>query len=75
MIKETKEKVIQDEEILLYKPYTISLESSKPNNSEPTSLQDKIENLEKVLKTLQSITKIILFLPPSHYNQVHKTEI
>jgi len=37
-------------------------------------MQEKINNLEKVLKTLQSLTKTILFLLLSHYKTIQQNE-
>jgi len=62
-----KEEVIQDEEVLLYKSYTILLEPSRPTTSESILLQKKIDNLEKILKMVQSPTKTIIFLLPAYY--------
>jgi len=48
-----REDIVQDEEVLLYKPYNISLSSlSETLLLDGQMLQDKINNLEKVLKTL-----------------------
>ena len=33
-------------------------------------MQDKINNLEKVLKSLQLFVKIILFTPPNYYKTI-----
>jgi len=65
-----KEGVVQDEEIFLYKLYTISLETSKSKAPKLVFIQDEINNLEKILKILQSPIKIILFLPLSHYKTI-----
>jgi len=64
--------VIQNEKVLLYKPYDILSESSKPTTPELILLQEEIINLEKVLKILQVLMKAILFLPPAHYKTIQQ---
>ena len=53
-----KEEVIQDKEVFLYKPYTMSLELSRPTTPEP---KEEVNNLEKVL------ANTILFLLLAYY--------
>ena len=68
-----KEDIVQYEEVLLYKPYNISpssLSSSKTLSPDGQILQDKINNLEKALKTLQSSVKTIPLTSPSHYKTI-----
>ena len=52
--RDEKEKGIQDEEVLLYKPYKISTESS---STQPTFIQDKLNNLEKYMKFIHLSAK------------------
>jgi len=52
--RDEKEKGIQDEEVLLYKPYEISTEFS---STQPTFIQDKLNNLEKYMKFIHSSAK------------------
>jgi len=59
---------IQDEKVLLYKPYEVDL--SKPKTPEPTFIQDKIKNLEKYMKFIQAPIKIILFYLLPHYKSL-----
>ena len=48
-----KEGTIQDKEVLFYKPYDIFLSNSSETSSLDTQIiQNKINNLEKSLKTL-----------------------
>jgi len=47
------EDVVQDKEVFLYKPYNVSSKPSRPKTPEPVSIQEEVNNLEKVLKTLQ----------------------
>ena len=66
-----KEGTIQDEEVLLYKLYNISLSNSSETSSLDTQMiQNKINNLEKALKILQLSVKTIPFTPPSHYKTI-----
>lgn len=70
--EEQREDIIQDEEVFLYKLYAISLESSKPKTPELIFIQEEVYNLKKTLKTLQSLTKTISFLLPSHYKTIQQ---
>ena len=65
-----KEDWIQEEEVFLYKLYNISLKSSKPKTLKPTFIQDKINNLEKHIKFLQSPVKTVPFYLPPHYKSL-----
>ena len=49
------------------KPYNILSKSSKSKTSEPTFIQDKVNNLEKVIKLLQASVKIIPFYSLLYY--------
>ena len=61
--------------MLLYKPYNISLlSSSRITPPDIQMLHNKINNLEKTLKTIQSSVKIILFLPPINYKTIQTNE-
>ena len=65
-----KKDTVQDE-VLLYKSYNILTSSSSETSSPDTQmLQDKINNLEKVLKMLQLPVKTILFTPPNYYKTI-----
>ena len=65
-----KEKVVQDEEVFLYKPYAISLELSRPIILKPIFLIEEVDNLERALKILQSPIKTIPFLSLAHYKTI-----
>ena len=65
-----KEGVVQNEEIFLYKLYTILLETSKSKTPKLVFIQDEINNLEKILNILQSLIEIILFFLLSHYKTI-----
>jgi len=61
--------------VLLYKPYNISLlSSSRIIPPDIQMLHNKINNLEKTLKIIQSSVKIILFLPPINYKTIQTNE-
>ena len=62
--RDEKKKRIQDKEVLLYKPYKISTESS---STQPIFIQDKLDNLEKHMKFVYSPVKTKMFTPPPHY--------
>ena len=55
-----KENRIQDEEVLLYKHYSILSKLSNLKNPEPTFVQDKVNNIEKYMNFLQAPVKTIL---------------
>ena len=65
--RKTKQNEIKDKEVFLYKPYNISSKSSKPKIPEPTFVQDKVNNLDKYLKYMQSPVKTMLFYPLPNY--------
>ena len=70
-MKELETKVkqwIQDEEVLLYKPYKV--DSLKPKTSEPRVIQDKIDNLDKYMKYMQSPVQTMPFYSPPHYKSL-----
>jgi len=59
----------QKEEVFLYKLYTISSEFRRLTTPKPILLKEQVNNLEKILKTLQSSTNIISFLSSAYYNK------
>ena len=67
--KQKKDRV-QDEEVFLYKPYDVSLKSSRSKTSEPKFIQDEINNLEKTMLLLQSLIKTMPFYSPPHYKSL-----
>jgi len=65
-----KENIVQDDKVLLYKLYSISISSSsKTLSSDIQMLQDEI-NLEKALKLLQLSVKTIPFTLLNHYENI-----
>ena len=63
---------IQEEEVLLYKPYNIKL--PKPKTPEPTSTQNEIDNLEKYMKFMQAPIKTMLLYLPLHCKTLRPQE-
>jgi len=47
-----KESIVQDRKMFLYKPYTISSESSRLKTPGLIFIQKEVDSLEKALKTL-----------------------
>ena len=69
--RDEKWKGIQDKEVLLYKPYKISTQSSL---TQPTFIQDELNNLEKHMKFFHSLAKTKTFSPPSYYKLIWPKE-
>lgn len=66
------EDVVQDEKVFLYKSYNISLEQEWSKTLKSVFMQEEVNNLEKVLWTLQSPVKTIPFYPPLYYKSLWK---
>ena len=62
------ENQIQSEEVFLYKPYNML--SYKSKIPELMFIQDKINNLDKYMKYMQSPVKIVPFYLPLHYKSI-----
>jgi len=58
----------------LYKLYNLSSKSSSPKNSEPTFVQDKVNNLEKYMKFLQALVKTTIFYQLPYYKSLQLNE-
>ena len=70
--KKLKRKEVQnEEEVFLYKPYK---ELTRPKMPEPTFIQDKINNLDKYMKFVQSQTNTIMFILPPYYKSLQPQE-
>ena len=66
-IKEEKKEekgVIEDKEVILVKPYEASMTTS---SSRTSFITDKVENLFKYMKFIQTPTQTRIFRPPPHY--------
>jgi len=60
---------IEDEEVILIKPYEVS--SSTFISTHSTSfIEDEIENLIKYMKFVKTLTQTRLFRPPAHYQSL-----
>ena len=69
-----KKGIVEDEEVILIKPYKISTTTSKTTSSKITELsfiQNEIKNLEKYMKFICSLTQTRLFKPLPYYTLIH----
>ena len=64
--REEKEKV-EDEEVILIKPYEVSTTTSSSSTS---FITDKVEHLLKHMKFIQTPSQTRLFKPPPHYQSL-----
>jgi len=60
-----KEEKVEDEEVILIRPYEISTMTS--SLSKTSFIMDEVKNLIKYMKFVQSPTQTRLFKPPPHY--------
>ena len=69
MDEETKKKEgkVEDEEVILIKPYEVSTTTS---SSLTSFIIDEVKNLLKYMKFVQSPTQTRLFKPPPHYQSL-----
>ena len=69
MDEETKKKEgkVEDEEVILIKPYEVSTTTSSLLTS---FIIDEVKNLLKYMKFVQSPTQTRLFKPPPHYQSL-----
>ena len=66
LVVNNKEKQqVQDKEVFLYKLYNIS-----PSRPKLTFIQDKVNNLDKYMKYMQSLVTTTLFYPPPYYKSI-----
>ena len=64
-----KEGRVEDEEVILIKPYEISSSTSISTHS-TSFIEEEIENLIKYMKFVKSPTQTRLFRPPPHYQSL-----
>ena len=69
-MKKEKGKV-EDEEVILIKPYEVSMITSSLQTS---FITDKVENLFKYMKFVRSLTQTRLFKPLPHYQSLKSRE-
>jgi len=60
---------IEDEEVILIKPYKVSSSTSISTHS-TSFIEDEIENLIKYMKFVKMPTQTRLFCPPAHYQSL-----
>ena len=66
--KESKEERVEDEEVILIKPYKISKSTSSTMKS--SFIDDEVDNLMKYMKFIHSPTQTRLFRPSPHYQSL-----
>ena len=59
---------VEEEEVFLYKPYNI--DESRLKIPKPHFIQDKINNLNKYIKYMQSPVKTMSFYLPPYYKSI-----
>ena len=62
----------EEEEVFLYKPYNVN--KLRPKTSKLHFIQNKVNNLEKYMKYMQSPIKTMPFYPPLHYKSLWPQE-
>ena len=68
-----KEKgVVEDEEVILVKPYKVSTTTSLASST--SFITDKVKNLFKYMKFVQTLSQTRLFKPPPHYQFLKSRE-
>ena len=67
--KKGEEGRVEDEEVILIKPYEVSSSTSISTHS-TSFIEDKIENLIKYMKFVKTPTQTRLFRPPAHYQSL-----
>ena len=66
LVVNNKEKQqVQDKEVFLYRLYNIS-----PSRPKLTFIQDKVNNLDKYIKYMQSLVTTTLFYPLPYYKSI-----
>jgi len=60
--------VVEDKEVILVKPYKVS--TTTTTSSSTSFIMDKVENLFKHMKFVQTPSKTRLFKPPPHYQSL-----
>jgi len=66
--KEKKEEKVEDKEVILVRPYEVSMMTS--SSLKTSFITDEVENLIKYMKFVQSPTQTRLFKPPPHYQSL-----
>ena len=65
--EDKKEERVEDEEVILIKPYEIDESTSMTKSS---FIDNEVKNLIKYIKFIQSPTQTRIFQPPPHYQSL-----
>jgi len=60
--------VIEDEEVILVKPYEVSMTTS--SSSSTSFIMNEVKNLLKYMKFVQTPSQTRIFKPPPHYQSL-----
>ena len=60
--------VIEDKEVILVKPYEVSMTTS--SSSSTSFIMDEVKNLLKYMKFVQTPSQTRIFKPPPHYQSL-----
>jgi len=63
-----EKEVIEDEEVILVKPYEVSMTTS--SSSSTSFIIDEVKNLFKYMKFVQTPSQTRIFKPPPHYQSL-----
>ena len=66
--KESNKERVEDEEVILIKPYEVSEFTSLTTKS--SFIDNKVDNLMKYMKVIHSLIQMRLFRPPPHYQSL-----
>ena len=66
--KEKGKGKVEDEEIILIKPYKVSTAIS--STSQTSFITEEVENLSKYMKFVRTLTQTRIFQPPPHYQSL-----
>jgi len=65
-----EERKVEDEKVILIKPYEISTTIFSSSLSQTSFITDEVENLLKYMKFVQIPTQTRLFKPPPYYQSL-----
>jgi len=60
--------VVEDEEVILVKPYKVSMTTS--SSSSTSFIMDEVKNLLKYMKFVRTLSQTRIFKPPPHYQSL-----
>jgi len=69
-VEKKKEGRIEEEEEILIKPYEISKSTSTSSSAQTSFIMDKVKNLFKYIKFIQTSTQTRIFRLPPHYQSL-----